>query len=153
MKKEFIVGSRAFFSDMPMFHSDNIDIVIFTDTPNGFMHYRQSSMSGRSTIEWVIKPKDEFIEYAMRDLANGLEFGKFLVPDVVEYLGITMGDLVKLHGHFENKIEAYQELIYNAYITNGAFRLTDEQRDAAYKAYKEARPEEYRDDADNDIAE
>lgn len=153
MKKEFIVGSRAFFSDMPMFHSDNTDIVVFTDTPDGFSHYIHSAISGRDTTTWVIKPKDDFIEYAMRDLANGLEFGKFLVPDVVEYLGITMGDLVKLHGHFENKIEAYQELIYNAYITNGAFTLTDEQRDAAYKAYKEARPEEYRDDADNDIAE
>ena len=34
---------------------------------------------------------------------------------------------------------AYYKVIFNAYISNNAFYLTDEQRDAAFKLYQEAR--------------
>ena len=144
MEKRFTIGSRAFFEGMPDFQSKDRDILVYTDTPNGFTNYRQSSMSGRCTIEWAAKPKADFIEYALRDKAEGLEFGKFLVPEFAEELGLTIDDLKRLYTHFEGRIDkkhGYQRAIYDAYVENGAFTLTDEQRTRAYEAYKAERPE------------
>ena len=144
MERRFTIGSRAFFEGMPDFQSKDRDILVYTDTPNGFTNYRQSSMSGRCTIEWAAKPKADFIEYALRDKAEGLEFGKFLVPEFAEELGLTIDDLKRLYTHFEGRIDkkhGYQRAIYDAYVENGAFTLTDEQRTRAYEAYKAERPE------------
>ena len=144
MEKRFTIGSRAFFEGMPDFQSKDRDILVYTDTPNGFTNYRQSSMSGRRTIEWAAKPKVDFIEYALRDKAEGLEFGKFLVPEFAEELGLTIDDLKRLYTHFEGRIDkkhGYQRAVYDAYVENGAFTLTDEQRTKAYELYKAERPE------------
>ena len=139
-----MIGSRAFFERMPDFQSKDKDILILTDMPNGFTHYRQLSMSGRCTIEWARKSKEGFLTYAMRDKADGLEFGKFLVPDFAEELGLTIDDLSMLYSHFKERIDdkhKYQHAIYNAYIANNAFTLSDEQRAIAYNEYKVKRPE------------
>ena len=144
MEKRIVIGSRAFFEGMPDFQSKDKDILVLTDKPNGFTHYRQLSMSGRCTIEWARKPKDEFLAYAMREKADGLEFGKFLVPEFAEELGLMIADLAMLYSHFRERINdkhKYQYSIYNAYIANNAFVLSDEQRAIAYDAYKAERPE------------
>lgn len=144
MKKRITIGSRAFFEGCTGFRSKDRDILVYTDTPNGFTHYRQSSMSGRCTIEWAAKSKESFIAYALREKADGLEFGKFLVPEFAEEIGLTIADLSTLYAHFKERIDekhGYQHAIYNAYVANGAFTLTDEQRAIAYEAYKAERPE------------
>jgi hypothetical protein len=38
-----------------------------------------------------------------------------------------------------NDKHKYEEIIYNSYIKNSSFTLTDTQRDRAYKSYKESR--------------
>lgn len=149
MEKRITIGSRAFFSGMPDFQSKDTDTLILTDTPNGYNHYRQSSMSGQCSIEWALKPKADFLEYATREKAHGLEFGKFLVPEFASELGLTISDLTTLYAYFKDKIDkmhAYQHDIYNAYIENDAFTLTDEQVNKAYEAYKDARPDIYKKD-------
>lgn len=146
MEKRIIIGSRAFFEGMPDFQSKDIDILILTDTPKGFTNYRQSSMSGRCTIEWAAKPKEDFIAYALREKACGLEFGKFLVPEFATELGLTIEDLSTLYAHFKGRIDTkhrYQHLIYQAHVANNDFTLTDEQRSVAYEAYKVERPEHF----------
>ena len=142
MEKRITIGSRAFFDWMPDFQSKDTDTLILTDTPNGFTHYRQTSMSGKCTMEWAKKPKDSFLLFAMREKACGLEFGKFLVPEFANELGITIADLTMLYGHFKERINEkhkYQHEIYKAYIENNSFYLTDKQREKAYKVYKEER--------------
>lgn len=136
--KKITVGSRAFFTDMPDFNPKDIDILILTDNPVGFTHYRQSSAAGKYTITWARKSKEEFIEYAKRDKAVGLEFGKFLVPEFVDEIGLTIEDLKTLYDIYESKIDdkhTYQKLIFAAYIENNAFSLTDEQRKIALEDY------------------
>ncbi len=146
MEKRITIGSRAFFEGMPDFQSKDIDTLILTDTPKGFTNYRQSSMSGRCTIEWAAKPKEDFIAYALREKACGLEFGKFLVPEFATELGLTIEDITTLYDFYKSKIDqrhSYQHDIYNAYVKNNAFTLTDEQRLVAYEAYKVERPEHF----------
>lgn len=147
MEKKFTIGSRAFFGGMPDFQSKDTDVLLWTDDPNGYNHYKQSSMSGRCTMEWVKKPKDEFLSFALREKACGLEFGKFLVAEFASELGLTIADLTMLYEHFKERIDEkhkYQHEIYKAYIENNGFYLTDKQREQAYKVYKAERPEYFK---------
>ena len=144
MEKKFIIGSRAFFNRMPDFQSKDTDVLIWTDEPKGYEHYKQTSMSGRCTMEWAKKEKAEFISFALREKACGLEFGKFLVTDFANELGMSIADLIMLYEHFKERIDEkhkYQHEVYKAYIENNGFYLTDKQRDKAYKVYKAERPE------------
>lgn len=135
-----------FFSGMPDYQSKHTDTLVLTDTPIGFTHYRRSFADGHCTIALAKKPKNECIEYAMREKAGGLEFGKFLVPEFATELGLTIEDITTLYDFYKSKIDqrhSYQHDIYNAYVKNNAFTLTDEQRLVAYEAYKVERPEHF----------
>lgn len=142
MKKRIQVGSKAFFEGMPDFQPKDTDVLIWDDEPKGYKDYRQTSMSGRCTIEWRAMSKEELLEHAKREKASGLEFGKFLVPDFAELVGLTIADLKALRNAFRGKIDAkheYQLLIYSAYEDNNAFTMTEEQRAKAYQLYRDAR--------------
>lgn len=145
MDKQFTVGSKAFFSGMPDFQSKDTDRLILTDTPKGYNHYRQSSMSGRCNFEWARKPKADFIAYAKREKAHGLEFGKFLVPEFASELGLTIAEFGDLYDFYKAKIDeahSYQKVIAEAYIANGKFTITEEQLNKAYEAYQKAHTKE-----------
>lgn len=138
MDKKIIIGSRAFFQDMPEFTPKDTDTLVWVADPKGFTNYRQTSISGQHIIEWRAMPKDDLLAHAMRDKANGLEFGKFIVAEFAELVGLTIDDLKRLRDYYAEKIDAnhrYQLVISEAYIDNGAFTLTDDQRETAYQAY------------------
>lgn len=144
MEKKFTIGSRAFFEGMPDFQSKDTDVLLWTDEPKGYEHYKQTSMSGRCTMEWAKKEKVEFLSLALREKACGLEFGKFLVTDFASELGLTIADLTMLYEHFKERIDEkhkYQHEVYKAYVENNGFYLTDKQREKAYKVYKKDRPD------------
>ena len=65
--------------------------------------------------------------------------GKFLSPELAEYMNITIDDLKLFQSAFDNIDErhSYEKVIYESYIKNNAFVFTDEQRNEAYKLYKE----------------
>ena len=65
----------------------------------------------------------------------------FLIPEFNKQISFTIEDLPKIKPLIDNLDEKhkYEEIIYNAYIENKSFTLTEEQRDAAYRRYKEAR--------------
>ena len=67
MKKKFTIGSRVFFDRMPDFRSKDTDVLIWTDEPKGYEHYKQTSMSGLCTMEWAKKEKAEFLAFALRE--------------------------------------------------------------------------------------
>lgn len=138
MDKQIIIGSRAFFEDMPEFAPKDTDTLVWVSDPKGFTHYRQTAISGQHIIEWRAMPKDELLAYAMREKADGLEFGKFIVPEFADLVELTIDDLKRLRDHYADRIDAnhcYQLVICDAYLDNGAFTLTDEQRETAYQAY------------------
>ena len=84
--------------------------------------------------------KDEFIKDA---LTSGVPMraGKFLVPEFVEYIGFNIEDLKVLKPMFEQMDDKhkYETVIYDSYIENNSFTLTDAQRDRAYEEYKKTR--------------
>ena len=86
--------------------------------------------------------KDEFINVSLeRDF--GMELGKFLVPEFARELEMDIDDLERLRPLVEKLDEKhlYEKVIYDAYIENGCWLLTDEQRIEAYRIYKECKEE------------
>lgn len=72
-----------------------------------------------------------------------MEIGKFLVPEVVEYLGFTLDDLKRLQPIVEqlDSKHGYEKIIFDSYLENNGFYLTQEQRDNAYIEYRKAQHE------------
>ena len=58
-----------------------------------------------------------------------MQLGKFLVPTFVEAIGFTIEDLKKLQPLADNLDDKrkYEKVIYDSYIQNNDFALTDEQ--------------------------
>jgi hypothetical protein len=67
--------------------------------------------------------------------------GKFLIPEFCQEIGFTINDLPRMQPLIDSLDEKhlYEKIIYEAYLQNGDFYLTQEQRDAAYISYKETR--------------
>lgn len=69
--------------------------------------------------------------------------GKFLIAEFNKEIRFTIDDLKKFEQIFDKMDEKhmYEKIIYDSYIENGDFYLTDLQRDKAYKEYKKYRNE------------
>ena len=135
-----LVGSRAFFSGMEGFHSKDHDFLILVDQPKGFTWRREQSMRGVCTFEYK---KDTPAAMVAKTIEKGdaMLIGKFLVPEVAQAIGATIEDIKPLEvllPKLDDK-HKYEESIFNAYISNGDFTLTDEQRKRAFSIYQEAR--------------
>lgn len=138
--KPIVVGSRAFFSGMEGFRSKDKDFIILESNPIGYKWRREQSLRGICTFFYKLEPAIDMIR---RTISNGdpLLVGKFLVPEFANAIGATIDDICQLEKLvllLDDK-HAYYKVIFNAYISNNAFYLTDEQRDAAFKLYQEAR--------------
>ena len=86
--------------------------------------------------------KDEFLEYELEHCKKAkMVVGKLLVPELVKYINITIDDLKKCKFAIDEIQEkhSYEKIIYDAYIKNNDFILTQEQRDKAYQEYKKYR--------------
>ena len=70
-----------------------------------------------------------------------MKVGKFLIPEFNKYINFTIDDLKSLQPIFDNMDEkhTYERVIFESYLKNGDFFLTDEQRREAYKEYKRSR--------------
>ena len=138
-RRRFKVGSQAFFSMYPDFTPSDIDEVEFEEKPRLFRDFMQIRKKDRTRclFIWRKMQPDEFIDYALRS-RTPMEAGKFLVPEVAEYLGITIEHLRQLEPVFDRLDEKhqYEKAIFEAYLNNNGFWLTGEQRDHAYMLYK-----------------
>lgn len=67
-----------------------------------------------------------------------MQLGKFLIPTFIEAIGFTIEDLKKLQPLADNLDDKhkYEKVIYDSYIQNNDFTLTDEQLQKAYLEYK-----------------
>ena len=140
MMSRILVGSRYFFSGYPGFVGKDTDEVEIIDT-NEFNNMRQ--VTGQEKCLFQFKRKngvDDYIRYALGS-PLGMVLGKFLVPEFCEEIGFTINDLPKLKPLVKRLDDRhkYEEIIYESYIQNGDFVLTEEQRNKAYLSYKESR--------------
>ena len=139
--KRYIVGSKYFFDKYPDYESKDTDYLIIEDPP--FMPYKHMMViRGQGIDEFRYKPKsaDEFIDYTL-ELNVPMVIGKFLVKEFCEDFGITIDHIKKLKPLVDQMDDKhlYVQYIYNVFMNNNRFDLTDEERDEAYKLYKEAK--------------
>ncbi len=137
---KFLIGSQYFFSCYNDFESKDIDELQIIEA-NEFSQVRQITGKGRCLFQ-VKKhdSKEDYIDWALQSQI-GMVVGKFLVPEFCAAIGLTIEDLSRLKVLIDKLDDKhkYEEIIYNSYIENGSFTLTPDQRDRAYKSYKESR--------------
>ena len=138
--KHFLVGSKYFFSCYPDFTPKDEDIVEIIDS-NEFSWLRVIRGCGRCLFQFNSKlDKNAHIQKAL-EVNEGLVIGKFLVPEFCQAIGFGVEDLNRLRPLIDRLDERhlYEQIIYESYIQNQEFVLSEEQRRAAYNCYKEAR--------------
>lgn len=131
-----IVGSNAFFRSIDGFVSKDIDILELIDKPIGFKIFRQIKFPNKCVFQWKRMSPQEFIDITIKN-NTPMEVGKFLVPEFNNEIGFTIDDLKQLDLLF-NKLDdkhLYEKIIYDSYIENNQFILTDIQLQKAYEEY------------------
>lgn len=139
---KFTVGSSVFFGGYSDYISKDIDALVFADKIIGKGNIlRLTPLEGKDDVFYCKDiPKQELIGLTLK-IGLPMGAGKFLVPEVAEYLKLTVEDLKQLEPLFSSldAKHSYEKLIYEAYLHNNAFVLTDKQRDAAYREYRRTR--------------
>lgn len=139
-KEKFTVGSRAFFDGIDGFNPSDTDILYVMTDVNVKNFKCISFKEGEfDRILIIDMSKDELIEHIKE--SDTICASKILVPSVAEYFGVTINDLPQLTNIFNalDEKHQYQKIIFNAYIENGKFEMTDEQRNLAFEEYKKYR--------------
>lgn len=135
--KEIVIGSYPFFNTYKDYKSKDRDVLcimdIYTLKNIGF----RFESKGNDYFLYPNLTKEEFIEHTLNSNLP-MKVGKFLVKEFIDYLGLTIEDLKKfkeLINNIDDK-HKYELIIYNSYIENNSFILTEEQRNKAYQTYK-----------------
>lgn len=138
----FKIGSTYFFSCYPDFKPSDTDELEFEEHPTMYKNMMQLRARDKTKCHfwWRKMTADEFVEYTLSSKLP-MEMGKFLVPEVCDYLGFTLEHLKKLKPVTEllDDRHKYEKIIFDSYIENNDFYLTDEQRLNAYEEYKKER--------------
>jgi len=137
MSRKILVGSSVFFNEVEDFQPKDRDYVILDEKPAGYNFVRQTTSGKECLFEWRRMLPEQFVDYSL-SRGPAMQIGKFLVPEFIQEIGFTIEHLKKLKPLAE-KLEGkhkYEKVIYDAYIENGAFKLTAEQRSKAYEQYR-----------------
>ncbi len=137
---KILIGSTYFFHQYHDFQSHDIDEIEIIDTDQ-FKYMRHISGQGRCLFQLKRKATvDDYIQDAL-NTNLGMAIGKFLIPDFCTEIGLTIKDLPKLLPLVAKLDEKhlYEKIIFDSYIKNGVFELTEDQKLAAYKNYRESR--------------
>lgn len=131
----FTVGSNVFFNMFDDFKPKDTDEVCLLDKP----------LFGDNIMRLRFNKKDLFLIYDNGNLIETtkepIAIGKFLVPEFAKHLNLTIDGLKQLKDLSENMDDkhSYVKMIYDFYIENNGFFLTDKQREQAYQEYKRKR--------------
>ena len=131
-----IVGSRAFFKNIDGFKPHDIDILELVDNPTDFKYQRQFRFKDKCVFQWRNMDVDEFIDAElMFDIP--MSVCKFLVPEFINLKGITIDHLKRLQPLVDKMDEKhlYLKSIYDFYISNNDFYLTENQLQEVYNIY------------------
>lgn len=142
MIKLILHGSSAFFKDIPGFVPNDTDILIWSDCLKYCESYRLVSLRGVEIFELNSTiAKEDLIELFVHS-DNIIKYGIFFVPEFAQLIGLTIDDLKQIYSYvctsFYGKY-AYYNIIYDAYVENNSFTLTDEQLANVYAVYKSSR--------------
>lgn len=135
-----LIGSTYFFKDIEGFKSKDLDTLEIIENPKEFKYSYQLTGRGRCIFKWKKMTPKEFIQVSLSRNCP-MELGKFLVPEFCKEIGFTINDLKQLQilrDALDEK-HKYEAIIFDAYIENNDFYLTDEQLSSAYEEYKKYR--------------
>lgn len=138
--KEFKMGSKYFFSCYKDFKPHDEDILGLMSKGLSGKKSFLFRKDGKDLILYPILTKEEYIQEDIK-LNDPIRVGKYLIPEFVEFIDFTIDDLKLFSKHFDNldSKHKYEKIIYDAYVENDDFVLTDAQRRKAYEEYKKAR--------------
>ena len=134
-----LMGSNYFFKDYKDFKSHDVDYIDIIET-NEFKEKRVIRGQGKDYFYLKRKPKEQLIQDALKSELS-MVVGKFLIPEFNKKIGFTIDDLQKIKPLIDRLDEKhiYEKIIYESYLENNSFTLTEDQRLKAYKKYKETR--------------
>ena len=133
--KEFKIGSSIFFDSYSDYTQKDIDILAITDLPLFGKPMMNMKLKDKDIFFMCIEDNSVMLDKTLKSGVN-MRAGKFLSPEFAEYIGLTIEELKKLK-------HMYEKVIFDSYIKNNGFFLTNEQRLMAYEEYKIKRPEIY----------
>lgn len=135
-----LMGSTYFFKEYTGFSPHDTDLWEIIETSD-FKVVRTIRGQGKDYFQFRKQPTTQtYIDIALQSNLP-MVVGKFLIPEFCKEIGFTIKDLSKLKPLIDKLDEKhkYEEIIYNAYLANGDFVLTQTQRDQAYESYKKTR--------------
>lgn len=140
-KIKFNIGSNVFFKDYDDYVIKDYDMLCIMDN---WLLETTNVINSKKDKNDIFYFKDMTLEEFIEDTLTcktPLRVGKFLIPEFVEYIHMTIKDLQKLEQRFDELDDKhkYEKVIYDSYIKNNSFTLTDEQRQRAYAEYKKYR--------------
>ena len=142
----FNIGSSYFFKDFDDYkETDHDELCIMDRFPFNHTNVLNMKKDGMDIFLFRDMDKDGFIEDTIKS-GVPMRAGKFLNKEFSQdHLNMTVQDLKTLDSVFKSMDgkHSYETVIYEAYIANNGFYLTNEQLDAAYAEYKRKRPEKY----------
>jgi hypothetical protein len=153
-RKAFLTGSAAFFSCYKDYRTSDIDIIELKDNiPNVKTHLSTFDVDvGPSDVFiYCKKTPEEYIDFLLKELKinelgydsvnKPMHIAAFLTPTFCDEIGFTINDLKKIKPVSEvlDNRHKYLKIIYDYYILNNGFFLTDSQRLEAYTEYKKER--------------
>ena len=133
------MGSRYFFERYEDFQSHDIDKIQIEDTDE-YDYIRVLRGQGKDYFYIKRKPKEEMTQDALKQELP-MVVGKFLIPQFNKAIDFTIEDLPRLKPLIDKLDDKhlYEKIIYESYLENNSFTLTDEQRLKAYNEYKKYR--------------
>lgn len=144
--KKIEIGSGAFFKNFPDYIEKDRDFLVLCERELIPGKLIINMKKGKDDVFFMWNcGKDELIKRHSGFTFSPMAAGKFLVPEVIEKLKITIEDLKLLEeviGRMDDR-HRYEKMIYDFYITNGTTSLTDSQLQEVWKEYKKWRPEIY----------
>lgn len=138
--KEIIIGSKAFFSSYNDYRGKDLDMLAIMNHLINDDKSFNIKLKDKDIFMYPNFSKDKFIQYDL-ECNIPMRIGKYLVPEFAKYIKLTIEDLYQLKPLVDKLDEKhdYEKIIYDSYIANSGFYLTDEQREKAYLRYKESR--------------
>lgn len=134
----YTTGSKAFFEGMKDFVPSDTDKVVFKKKGVNLMIVSENK---ETTFYWNENLGKQGIKEHILESKRYEPLCVFLVPEIAEYLGVTIEDIKELQEYFHlcDAKHQYLATICDAYIKNNDFKLTATQRMEAYNLYRTTR--------------
>lgn len=147
-RKRYLTGSRIFFEGLPGFQPHDRDYCELWDDMDCM--YKKDLDAPWDVWCWRRATPDEYVDFILtnevvQDGAIPWHICQFLTPDFCKDVGFTTAHLERLRPVAEKLYgkHIYLRMIFDAFVSNGGFFLTDGQRTVIYNEYKEKRKYDY----------